>query len=173
MKSVLTTSNNILFNSEPNILLGFTNTDYQARTYESEKPVMVTTTDEVHLRCDGVVDSIVISIREQILFSFNSSASLRYKIIKERNIVVYKKVNKTRLDKIQFFLEDSNNNPLDFNNDTLTFTIQSIKIYTNYLVSFKQMSFNKFKIESYCVVGKHYSATTNIRRDIIQNQKLE
>ena len=33
------------------------------------------------------------------------------------------------------------------------------------------MSFNKFKNNSYCVGGKHYSATINIRGDITQNKK--
>ena len=33
------------------------------------------------------------------------------------------------------------------------------------------MSFNKFKNNSYCVGGKHYSATTNIRGDITQNTR--
>ena len=35
------------------------------------------------------------------------------------------------------------------------------------------MSFNKFKNNSYCVGGKHYSATTNIRGDITQNKKKQ
>ena len=33
------------------------------------------------------------------------------------------------------------------------------------------MSFNKFKNNSFCVGGKHYSATTHIRGDITQNKK--
>ena len=33
------------------------------------------------------------------------------------------------------------------------------------------MSYNKFKNNSYCVGGKHYSATTNIRGDITVNKK--
>ena len=33
------------------------------------------------------------------------------------------------------------------------------------------MSFSKFENNSYCVGGKHYSATTNIRGDITQNKK--
>ena len=115
MKSVLTTSNSIHFNSRLNILLGFTNKDYPPGTHTSEKPVMITTTDKVHLKCDCVDGSIVNGIREQILFSFNLSAPPGYKII-------------NRLDQIQFFLEDSNHNPVDFNNETLTFTIQIIKI---------------------------------------------
>ena len=128
MKSVLTTSLPIYFNSELNTLLGFTNKGYPAGTHRSEKPVMITTTDKVHLKCDCVDGSIVNGIREQILFSFNLSAPPGYKIIKEPNFILYEKINKTRLDSIQFFLEDNNHNPVDFNSETLTFTIQIIKI---------------------------------------------
>ena len=91
MKSVLTTSNPIYFNSKLNELLGFTNTHYIEGTHISEKPVMITTTDKVHLKCDCVDGSIVNGIREQILFSFNLSAPPGYKIIKEPNIILYKK----------------------------------------------------------------------------------
>ena len=128
MKSVLTTSNPINFNSKLNELLGFTNTHYIKGTHISEKPVMITTTDKVHLKCDCVDGSIVNGIREQILFSFNLKAPPGYKIIKEPNIILYKKIYKTRLDIIQFFLEDSNHNPVAFNGETLTFTNQIIKI---------------------------------------------
>ena len=128
MKSVLTTVSGIYFNSELNKLLGFTNKEYPAGTHISEKPVMITTTDKVHLKCDCVDGSIVNGIREQILFSFNLSSPPGYKIIKEPNIILYKKINKTRLDSIQFFLEDNNHNRVDFNGETLTFTIQIIKI---------------------------------------------
>ena len=128
MKSVLTTSNPIYFNSKLNELLGFTDTNYIEGTHISEKPVMITTTDKVHLKCDCVDGSIVNGIREQILFSFNLSAPPGYKIIKEPNVILYKKINKTRLDSIQFFLEDNNHNPVDFNSEILTFTIQIIKI---------------------------------------------
>ena len=128
MKSVLTTSNPIHFNSRLNKVLGFTRTEYQAGTHTSEKPVMITTTDKVHLKCDCVDGSIVNGIREQILFSFNLSAPPGYKIIKEPTTVLYKLINKPRLDTIKCFFEDSNHNPVDFNGETLTFTIQIIKI---------------------------------------------
>ena len=128
MKSVLPTSNLIYFISKLNELLGFTMEYYKQGVHISEKPVMITTTDKVHLKCDCVDCSIVNGIREQILFSFNLSAPPGYKIIKEPNIILYKKINKTRLDSIQFFLEDNNHNPVDFNSETLTFTIQIIKI---------------------------------------------
>ena len=83
--------------------------------------------DELHLKCDCVDGSIVNGIREQILFSFNLSSPPGYKIIKEPNIILYKKINKTRLDSIQFFLEDSNHNPVDFNGETLTLQFKSLR----------------------------------------------
>ena len=128
MKSVLTTSNPIHFNSEHNTLLGFTNKVYQAGTHTSENPVMISSADRVHLKCDCVDGSIVKGIREQNLFSFKLSAPPGYEIIKEPNTILYKKLNKTQLDTIQFFLEDSNYNPVDFNGETLTFTIHIFKI---------------------------------------------
>ena len=90
---------------------------------------MITTTDEVQLKCDCVDGSIGNGIREQILFSFDLSAPPGYKIIKEPTTVLNKKINKTLLDSIQFFLEDSNHDRVDFNGETLTITIQIIKIY--------------------------------------------
>ena len=91
MKSVLTTSYSIYFNSELITLLGFTNKSYSSGTLKLEKPVMITTTDKVHLKCDCVDGSIVNGIREQILFSFNLSAPSGYKIIKEPKNILYKK----------------------------------------------------------------------------------
>ena len=88
MKSILSSSNHNVFNSELNILLGFTNKEYPAGIHRSEKPVMITTTDKVHLKCDCVDGSIVNGIREQILFSFNLSAPPGYKNIRTQNYFV-------------------------------------------------------------------------------------
>ena len=89
---------------------------------------MISSADKVHLKCDCVDGSIVMCVREQILFSFDLSAPPGCKIITEPNVVLYENINQTRLDTIQFFLEDSNHNSVDFNGETLTFTIQTIKI---------------------------------------------
>ena len=59
MKSVLTILNNIHFNSEITKLQGFIKENYTKETHKSEKPVKITTTDEVHLKCDCVDGSIV------------------------------------------------------------------------------------------------------------------
>ena len=74
MKSVLTTSNPINFNSKLNELLGFTMEYYIQGTHISEKPGMITSTEKVHLKCDCVDSSIITGIREQILFIFILSA---------------------------------------------------------------------------------------------------
>ena len=67
MKSVFTTSNNIYFNSELTTLLGFTNTDYSKGTHKSKRPVMITTTNKIHLKCDCVDGPIANSIPEQLI----------------------------------------------------------------------------------------------------------
>ena len=127
LKSILTTSNLIRFNTEMNKFLGFTSTIYDEGTHKSEKSVMITSIDKVHLKCDCVDGSIVNGVREKILYSFNPSSPSGYKVLKSPITLLYKKINKSRLDNIQLFLEDCNHNPVDFNNGTLTFTIQIIK----------------------------------------------
>ena len=69
-KTVLTTSNPIRFNSALNKVLGFLNTDYPEGTHKSEKPILITSIDKVHLKCDCVDGPIVNGNREQTLFSF-------------------------------------------------------------------------------------------------------
>ena len=91
MKSVLTTSNSIHFNSRLNIFLEFTLKDYPSAIHTSEKPVMITTTNKIHLKCDCVDGSIVNGIREQILFSFNLSAPPGYKIKKNPQLFCIKR----------------------------------------------------------------------------------
>ena len=105
MKQVKT-SNPIRFISEINIPLGFTNTHYSEGTHKSEKQVMITSIDKVHLKCYCVDCSNVHGVREEFLFSFNLSAPLGYKIINNPTTVLYKKINKTISDSIHFFLED-------------------------------------------------------------------
>ena len=85
-----------MFNSELNRLLGFTSSTYTVGTHKSEKPVMITSIDKVHLKCDCLDGSINNGVREQILYSFNLSSPAGYKIINNPTTVLYKKKqNKT------------------------------------------------------------------------------
>ena len=57
--------------------------DYPEGTLYSEKPVMISSVDEVHLRCDCVDSSIGNGVREQILlYIFNLPSPPGYKKIK-------------------------------------------------------------------------------------------
>ena len=128
MKSIINSSNPFYFNSDLNLLFGFIEKEFSQGIYKSEKTIMLLNTDKVYLKCDCIDGSILNGRREQILFSFDLNTPPGYKIIEKPTTILYKKINKNRLDYITFYLEDSNNYPVDFNGETLNFTIQIIKI---------------------------------------------
>ena len=68
-------------------------------------------------------------IREPILFSFSLDKAPGFKIYKEPKIILYKKLNTDKLSHIKFYLEDDNGLQIEvnFQGETLTFTIQLIK----------------------------------------------
>ena len=47
---------------------------------------------------------------------------------KEPRVKLFKKVNKSVLSHITFYFEDDDHKPVDFNNETISFTCQLIKI---------------------------------------------
>ena len=97
-------------------------------TYRSERPFNNTDNDKVHLKCDCIRGRIVNAVREPILYIFGFTSSPGYQIYKEQRINFFKKLNKSVLSHITFFLEDDGHKPVDFNNETETFTCQPIKI---------------------------------------------
>ena len=86
------------------------------------------TTNKIHLKCDCFDGSIQDGIRQPILYSFVLDKPSGYKIFSEPETIHYKKINKFVLNTITFYLEDDNNKEVDFNQETLTFTLQMIKI---------------------------------------------
>ena len=97
-------------------------------SYRSDKPINVTGIDKVHLKCDCTQGSIVNGIREPILYSFALSSPPGHKIYKEPKVKLLKKVKKSVLSHITFYLEGDDYKPVDFHNETITFTCQLIKI---------------------------------------------
>ena len=97
-------------------------------SYKSDKPFNITGIDKVHLKCDCIQESTVNGVREPILYSFALDQPPGYKIYKEPKVKLFKKINKSVLNTITFYLEDDNNGEVDFNQETLTFTLQMIKI---------------------------------------------
>ena len=99
-----------------------------AGSYISNKPINITGIDKIHLKCDCIQGSIVNGIQEPILYSFALSLPPGHKIYKEPRIKLFKKVNKSVLSHITFYFEDDDYKPVDFHNETISFTCQLIKI---------------------------------------------
>ena len=99
-----------------------------AGSYKSDKPINITGIDKIHLKCDCIQGSIVNGIREPILYSFTLSSPPGHKIYKEPRVKLFKKIKKSILSHITFYFEDDDYKPVDFHNETISFTCQLIKI---------------------------------------------
>ena len=110
-------------------ILGFTpGWDYKHyNKYVSQKIVNLSNTNKIHLKCDAIRGSVVDGLRQPILYSFVLDKLPGYKVFSEPETIHYKKINKSVLNTI-FYLENDNNEEVDFNGETLTFTLQMIKI---------------------------------------------
>ena len=80
------------------------------------------------MKCDCIDGSIQDGVRQSILFSFVLDKPSGYKVFCQPKTIPYKKINKSILNTIMFYLEDDNNDEVDFSGETLTFTLQMIKI---------------------------------------------
>ena len=111
-------------------ILGFTpGWDYKHyNKYISQKIVNLSNTSKINLLCDVIDGSIVNGSRQPILYSFVLDKKPGYKVFCEPESIHYKKINKSVLNTITFYLEDDNNEEVNFNQETLTFTLQMIKI---------------------------------------------
>ena len=81
------------------------------------------------MKCDCIDGSIQDGLRQPNLFSFVLKKPSGFKVFCEpENNSPQKKTNKSVLNTITFYLEDDNNEVVKFNGETLTFTLQMIKI---------------------------------------------
>ena len=96
--------------------------------YISQKMVNLSSTNKIHLKCDCIDGSIQNGLGQPIIFSFVSDKPSRYKVFCEPETIHYKKINKYVLNTITIFSEYDNNEEVDFNGETLTSTLQKIKI---------------------------------------------
>ena len=112
-------------------ILGFTpGWDYKHYNQNlSQKIVNLSSTNKIHLKCDVINGSVVNGVRQPILYSFVLDKPSGYKVFCQPETIHYKKINKSVLNTITFYLEDDNNKVVNFNGETLTFTLQMIKIY--------------------------------------------
>ena len=80
------------------------------------------------MKCDCIDGSIQDGVRQPILFSFVLNKPVGYKMFFEPENIHYKKINKSILNTITIYLEDDNYEVVNFNEETLTFSLQMIKI---------------------------------------------
>ena len=93
-----------------------------AGTYKSDKPNNITGIDKVLLKCDCFNGSTVNSARKPIFYSFALSSQPGHKMYEEPRIKVFKKINKSVLAHIRFYLEDDDHKIIDFKAETISFT---------------------------------------------------
>ena len=97
--------------------------------YTSDKIFLnLSTIDKILLKCDVIDGTIQDGVRQPILFSFDSDKPSGYKVICEPETIHHKKNNESVWKTITFSLEDNNKEEVDFNGETMTFTLQMIKI---------------------------------------------
>ena len=107
-----------------------TNSNHDATpgVYTSDKLLLnLNTKNKIHLKCDCIDGSIQDGVRHSFLFSFVLDKPVGFKVFCQPETIHYKN-NKSVLNTITFSLEDDNNEEVDFNGETLTFTLQVIKI---------------------------------------------
>ena len=111
-------------------ILGFTSGwDYKHyNEYTSQNFVNLSTTNKIHLKCDVIDGSVVNDLRQPILYSFVLDEKPGDKVFSEPETILYKKFNKSFLNTITFYLQDDKNEEVNFNQETMTFTLQIIKI---------------------------------------------
>ena len=111
-------------------VLGFTpGWDYKHyNKYISQKFLNLGSTNKIHLKCDIIDGSVVDGLRQPILYSFVLDKKPEYKVFSEPETIHFKKLNKSVLNTITFYLEDIKNKEVNFSQETLTFTLQMIKI---------------------------------------------
>ena len=111
-------------------ILGFTSGwDYKHyNEYISQKIVNLSTSNKMHLKCDVIDGSVVNGLTEPTLFSFVLDKPPGYKVFWETETIHYKKLNQSVLNTTTFYLEDNNNEEVEIKRETLSFTLQMIKI---------------------------------------------
>ena len=99
-----------------------------AGSFKGDRPFNITGIDEVLLKCDCFNGRFVNGTREPVLCTFGLSSPPGYKMFKETRIKRFKRVKKSVLSHIIFYLKDDDHKLVNFNGETISFTCQLIKL---------------------------------------------
>ena len=97
-------------------------------SYKCDKPINITNSDEVHINCDFVDGSVLNGVRQPILYSFALDKPPERITYKEPRIKLFEKINKHVLSHEAFYSEDDDHKAVDFNEETVNFNCQLIKL---------------------------------------------
>ena len=101
---------------------------FNTGVYTSDKTSNMNTINKINLLSDFINGSKVDGIGQPIFFSFVLDKPSVFKKFSEKQTILYKNINKSVLTTITFYLENDNNEEVNFNGEKLTFTLQEIKI---------------------------------------------
>ena len=80
------------------------------------------------MKCDAIDGSLAIVLREPKFYSFVPDKPPGKNLFCEPETIHYKKLNKSVFNTQTFYLEEDNNKEVIFIEETLTFTLQLIRI---------------------------------------------
>ena len=149
----------------------------------AKKKLNLRSKDKLQLKCNCVNDSILDGVRQHILYSFLSIKPSGKKLFLQPETIHYKKINKSVLNTLLFYLENDNNEEVNFNGETLTFTLQKIKIqyikcvFKTLKIIFFVLIKNTILVQKTCLVRQHIKKTgreikTLVGKCVICNKKI-
>ena len=80
------------------------------------------------MKRDCINGSIINGVQQSILYSFVIDKIPGFNVFCETKTIHYKRIDKSVWNTITFYLENNNHKGVDFNGETLSFTLQMIKI---------------------------------------------
>ena len=95
---------------------------YSGSNY-SDKKFNIIDIDRIHLCSDSIIGSIRNGEPSNILFSIILHEAPGRKIVREPNLVLYKHIDKEKLDFIDFWFKDDNKNLIDNHGEVIGFTL--------------------------------------------------
>ena len=104
-------------------LLGFDSVILTDSYNYSKIKVNIIDIHRLHLCCDCIIGFLRNGYPSNILFSIVSNVPPGAKIVREPNLVLFKQINKQKLDSIEFRMEDDDGNPIDNHGETIAFTL--------------------------------------------------
>ena len=104
-------------------ILGFHSKIIYSGYNYSDIKVNIIDFDRIHLCCDSIIGSIRNGHSSNIFFTIIFNEPPVQKIVREPNLVLYKHIDKEKLDFMEFWFEDDNGNMINNHGEDIAFTL--------------------------------------------------